>query len=67
MHPVRPEQTRAYISAKFLLAAPPPKVTVTPALFPVTYYPAKSAHGIGRNQGGAILGGTSPRWSATKF
>lgn len=58
---------RAYVSAKFLLAEPPPKVFIMPAQFPVSYLPAKPARGIRRPKSGAILGATSPRWSASKF
>lgn len=56
--------TRPYISAKYLLADPPPAVTVIPEGFAryIQYLPAKPARGISRGaKGGAMVGSTSPR------
>jgi hypothetical protein len=58
------ETMREYISAKFLLAAPPPDVAVYPARFKITVLPEGRASGLNRKKGNAILGATSPRWSA---
>lgn len=55
---------RPYISAKYLLAEPPPAVTVIPAGFEryIQYLPAKRAHGVPKGmKGGAMVGSTSPR------
>ena len=55
-------QARATISAKFLLAAPPPTTVVIPEGFKVTRYTAKWAAGSRRPKGNAIIGSNSPKW-----
>jgi hypothetical protein len=53
--------SRPFISAKYLLAAPPPAETVIPKDFPIERYAARVAAGARRAKGGAIVGSTSPR------
>jgi len=61
------EKTRDYISAKFLLAEPPPKITTLPAHIKIKEIPLGYARGTTKRKGGAILGATSPRSAFTKF
>jgi hypothetical protein len=61
------ETTRGYVSAKFLLAEPPPAETVLPAYIRIKRLPEGKARGIAKRKGGAILGTTSPRSAFTKF
>lgn len=56
---------RDYISAVYLMAAPPrDQDAIIPEGFVITKLPAKVAAGLKRPTGGAIVGGTSPKWSA---
>ena len=52
---------RPYISAKYLLAEPPPATTVVPPNFHVERYPAGKRTGTFRQRGGVIVGSTAPR------
>lgn len=54
------ETTRAYVSAKFLLADKPDGYVI-PSGFKITKCPAKVAHGARKPKGGAMLGATCPR------
>jgi hypothetical protein len=47
---------REYISARYLLAAPPPKTVVIPDTFPIERYSAKVAYGARKPRGGCVAG-----------
>lgn len=53
------QDERADISAKFLLASPPPSTTVVPAGFKITVYGARHARGTRKTMSSG-LGGHEP-------
>ena len=56
------ETTRAYVSARFLLADPAPTTVVIPDGFKVTQIPCRGyVAGARKPKGGAMIGATCPR------
>lgn len=54
---------RDTISARYLLADPPPNTTLVLDTTRITRYPARVAQGARRAKGNAVVGSSSPRWS----
>lgn len=59
--------TRNFISAVYLMAAPPSdRDAIIPEGFEIKRLPARHAAGAKKSKGGAIVGGTSPRDAAMR-
>lgn len=57
---------RNTISARYLLADPPPNTTLVLDTTRITRYPARVAQGARRAKGSAVVGSSSPRWSVMR-